>query len=551
VARARAVALEQKALDALPKEERKALEPLTPEEELIRVKALLGAGQDDAAEDAADAAYDALPAAQKWTPAGCEILLVRAKAIAEKRERGRAADSLADAVARCKGDPEQHARILYLAGKYAALDGRHAQAAERYLTLEKLHPTSRLADDARVNAAFSYFELGSEARFTELLSGLPDDYPDGDMVLDGVFRLAMRRIEKGDWSGAASVLDRAAALVGDHDNERGTELSGRERYFRARAWIETGESERGLAEYEAIVRDDPLSYYMLHAWSRLLEKDPARARAAREQAMERAASQPFTFEHRPEFEEPGFVRAMELLRQGDVDRGKREIRALGLMEPGASPAVLWGVALLYERAGAAKLSHGVARGLLTDWLSRWPAGDWVKAWEIAYPRPHRGIVERESKRTGVPESLIYGVMREESAFDPEAVSPADAFGLMQLIVPTAKLYARPLGLPYDSSSLRRPGINIRIGTQALAKLLERFDENPLLTIPGYNAGPGRPTQWLRDRPNVDFDVWVELIPYSETRRYVRRVLSSRAAYAVLYDAPRAQDALVLPERLGS
>jgi soluble lytic murein transglycosylase len=140
-------------------------------------------------------------------------------------------------------------------------------------------------------------------------------------------------------------------------------------------------------------------------------------------------------------------------------------------------------------------------------------------------------------------------MREESAFDPQAVSHADAHGLMQLIVPTAKLYAAPLGLPSDSMSLKRPAVNIALGSRALAKLGESFAENPWLAIPAYNAGPGRPRRWLRDHPHADFDVWVELIPYSETRRYTKRVLSSRAAYALLYAPETADTTLSLPAKL--
>ncbi len=410
-------------------------------------------------------------------------------------------------------------------------------------------PGHRLADDARLKAALSYYELGVEARFTELLSSMPERYPEGDMVLDGVFRLALRRIEKGDWQGAASVLDRSFVLIGDRDSARGTEHSGRERYFRARAWMQTGEKERGLAELEAIVRELPMSYYMLHAWSRLSSIDPERAQKAKREAIAKAESQPFAIEHQPEFDSAGFRRAMELLSLGDFERGKREIEALGIAKRGAQPELLWGVALLWARAGSAKDAHEIARGLLTDWLSRWPAGDWLRAWEIAYPRPHRPIVTRESQKRGVPESLIYAVMREESAFDPHAVSHADAYGLMQLIVPTAKLYAKPLGLPWDPSSLKRPSVNIALGTQALSKLDQTFTSNPLLAIPAYNAGPGRPRRWLRERPAVDFDVWVELIPFNETRRYTKRVLSSRAVYARVYEPETADQTLSLPLRL--
>ncbi|HEY1535606.1 MAG TPA: lytic transglycosylase domain-containing protein, partial [Polyangiaceae bacterium] len=128
----------------------------------------------------------------------------------------------------------------------------------------------------------------------------------------------------------------------------------------------------------------------------------------------------------------------------------------------------------------------------------------------------------------------YAIMREESAFDPDAESPADAYGLMQLIVPTAKTMARPLGLPFDRASLKRPSVNVALGSSVLAKYAAAFPENELLAIPAYNAGPNNPKRWLRERPNADFDIWVELIPFVETRRYIKRVLSSRAAYAFLY-----------------
>jgi soluble lytic murein transglycosylase len=212
--------------------------------------------------------------------------------------------------------------------------------------------------------------------------------------------------------------------------------------------------------------------------------------------------------------------------------------------------VLWGLALLYSRAGSAKDAHEIARGLLTDWLSRWPAGDWVKAWELAFPRPYDKLVAREAKKNGIPESLVYAVMREESAFDPDAVSHADAHGLMQLIVPTAKLLAKPVGLPYDADSLKRPAINISLGSRGLGELtLKTFAQNPLLAIPAYNAGPGRPRRWLRERPRMEFDVWVESIPITETRRYTKRVLASRAAYAYLYERRTVPESMALPLRL--
>jgi soluble lytic murein transglycosylase len=81
-------------------------------------------------------------------------------------------------------------------------------------------------------------------------------------------------------------------------------------------------------------------------------------------------------------------------------------------------------------------------------------------------------------------------------------------------------------------------------------LMRRFDKQPLLAIPAYNAGPGRPARWLRERPDLDFDIWVESIPFAETRTYFKHVLSSLASYSWLYERDRAESALRLPLKLG-
>jgi soluble lytic murein transglycosylase len=140
-------------------------------------------------------------------------------------------------------------------------------------------------------------------------------------------------------------------------------------------------------------------------------------------------------------------------------------------------------------------------------------------------------------------------MREESAFDPEAASIADAYGLMQLIVPTARVAAKGTNLPHDRRALLRPSVNVELGCRTLARFSRSFAENPLLAVPAYNAGPTRVKQWLAARPSMEFDLWVEAIPFLETRRYTKRVLASRAAYAFLYEAETAEQAMTLPERI--
>jgi soluble lytic murein transglycosylase len=137
-------------------------------------------------------------------------------------------------------------------------------------------------------------------------------------------------------------------------------------------------------------------------------------------------------------------------------------------------------------------------------------------------------------------------MREESAFDPRVVSPAQAVGLMQLIVPTAKKMGEKLGLSPDEESLKQPAVNIPIGCHYLTVLRGQFPDNPLLAIPGYNAGAGAPKKWITSHPADDFDLWVEHIPYEETRNYTKRVIGTMAAYELLYARDRPSEALRAP-----
>jgi soluble lytic murein transglycosylase len=547
----KAADLVARALSLLPPSERTAAQKPDVPEELVGVEALIDARRYEDGLAAAEALARRVVGDPRSDGVLCRLGIATGKAYSGRRDKKAALDAVTAVFEHCKGDPERHARALFNAGKYAASDARYSDAVRYYGRVEAEHPTSTLADDARLQAALAYLELGVEARFTDLLRTLPDEYPHGDMAIEGLFRLAVRRIDKGDWSSADSVLTRAVKLVGsfEADAARGSELAGRERYFEARAALALGQRAVALDTFERILRELPLSYYMLHAFGRLHELDAPRAERALAEALEHARTD--TRPRPPEHlgRDPGFLRSLELFKVGEITPAVAELDALGLTRPGAGPELLWTVARTYARAGAERLAHDVARRRLTDWLLRWPAGDWADAWRIAFPEPYQRVVEGAAKRAGVPNALVYAIMREESAFDPDAESNADALGLMQLVVPTARLAAKGTTLPHDRRALKRPSVNVELGCRMLAKFSAAFPDNPLLAIPAYNAGPNRVRDWLRDRPSTDFDVWVELIPFLETRRYVKRVLASRAAYAFLDDPAHGATSLLLPKKV--
>ncbi len=160
-----------------------------------------------------------------------------------------------------------------------------------------------------------------------------------------------------------------------------------------------------------------------------------------------------------------------------------------------------------------------------------PATRW--AWDCTFPQPYAEVVQSAEAAEKLPPGLLWAVMRQESAFDPDAVSPAHAVGLMQLLPETARGIAAELGLSHEDARLTSPPYAIRVGARALRKLLDEFHGNVALAVVAYNAGADAVERWLSRAPGMQTDTFVERIPYRETRDYVVRVMGNLARYAYL------------------
>lgn len=154
--------------------------------------------------------------------------------------------------------------------------------------------------------------------------------------------------------------------------------------------------------------------------------------------------------------------------------------------------------------------------------------------DIRYPLLYQDLVARYAKRNTLDPAYVLAIIRTESLFMPDARSPANAVGLMQLLPATARQVARKIGVPRPSiDDLQQPELNVPLGTAYLREQLDRFDNNLALASAAYNAGPHRVSRWLKevDHP-VAADVWVENIPYTETRNYVQRAMSHMTVFQV-------------------
>jgi soluble lytic murein transglycosylase len=153
-------------------------------------------------------------------------------------------------------------------------------------------------------------------------------------------------------------------------------------------------------------------------------------------------------------------------------------------------------------------------------------------YEWRFPLDYLPLVDANASGLRLDVSWVMGLMRSESALAEDAVSPAGARGLMQVTPATARQLAQRHGLRYtDAAQLLQAEVNIRFGTSYLRDLLDRYKDNPVLATGAYNAGPNAVDRWLDERPADEPAIWVETLPYFETRDYIPRVL----AFTTLYD----------------
>ncbi len=309
----------------------------------------------------------------------------------------------------------------------------------------------------------------------------------------------------GDWKQAS----RSIAAMSE-ENRR----TARWRYWAARVAAQQGETASAQQLYESILAED--NYYSAMAAARLKRRIAPNPKGLPLDATQLASIGNL----------PPFVRARELRLSGLVSNAQAEWRfgQDSLQPPARAQAIhlaaRWG---WYDQAVATATGERV-----------------FNDYALLYPRPYDAEVAAAAQVSGLPSDLIYGVIRQESLYRSDAVSTADARGLMQLLPESARRTARLWKQPVPSvTALFEPSVNVVLGAAHLKELLDRFGDQLPVALAGYNAGPGAVQRWLPPRA-MDPDIWIENIPYNETRTYVLRILWNTLVFAWLRD-PQAQD----------
>jgi soluble lytic murein transglycosylase len=231
-------------------------------------------------------------------------------------------------------------------------------------------------------------------------------------------------------------------------------------------------------------------------------------------------------------QEPAYRRALELKRLGLDQDAARELTAL-TDRYSREPDVLMALSMMLNEVGAHHQALRLARARFRDRLERTGGPVAAELWNVAYPT---GLIPtiKSQGTIGVDPFLVAAIIREESQYDWRAVSRVGAIGLMQVMPTTANTVAQQYRLPAVArEDLFDQETNIRIGARYVEQLLGQFSGNVVYTIAAYNAGPIAVGNWISLHGNRTQDEFVELIPYQETRQYVKRVLRSYKEYVRL------------------
>lgn len=359
--------------------------------------------------------------------------------------------------------------------------------------------------------------LAAQARY-EQVSALVGSERAGDYALALAFGLAWDRRAPEALAAFAKLptqrLDdnarawqaRAALWVGDweqversiHAMSSAQQTQARWQYWAARAAAARDDGARAERLYQTILPSD--NYYAANAALRLgrqPEPHPQRL-AVNEDVIATLAAH------------AGFVRA-------------RELFLCGLKS--AAAAEWAGATLALDAGQRAQAVHLAARWQWHDMSVTTAAREHVfYDYVLLYPQPYEEQVQAAAKLANLDATLIYGVIRQESLFRTDVVSSAGAVGLAQVLPGTARQIARAWQQPVPAAAeLFDPAVNITLGAAHLRDLMNRYGQQTIVALAGYNAGERAVERWLPTAP-IDADIWTENIPYNETREYVQRVL---------------------------
>ena len=426
--------------------------------------------------------------------------------------------------------------LSYLAQTYA----RARQWDQARATTEELRrafPTSSVTPRTFVAVGQIAKEAKNTVDASYFLRAAVNGFGSSIEVAQAQFDLAWEAHEAKNFSDSSRMLTEHLAYYAD----KNTDNRGRAGYWAARDWERAGKLAEARALYEAMQARYDANWYGYLAKQRLdvLTKTTQPKNFAADSIVARAVANLKTVTVAEESAAPEadarIVKADQLSNIGLDEWALKELTTAGATAPD-SPKINLAIAQIYRSDDDNVRALNTLRRSFPDYSQMKPEEMTREQWDVFYPLKHWDIIVQESKNRDLDPYQVAGLIRQETIFTTRAKSGANAYGLMQVIVPTARLTARKYGVNREITveSLYEPRLNIQLGTAYLRDQIDKYGRIEYVAA-AYNAGPGRVVQWKASLP-LEIDEWAEAVPFKETRGYIQGVVRNWLQYKRLYDS---------------
>ena len=434
--------------------------------------------------------------------------------------------------------PQLHAEALF---RLAEALRRSNRASESAVVVDRLlaqHSATRWAERALADLADFLDKQGRGSGAAARYGQLASRYPKSDSASEASYQVGWFAYKSKNYVDAARLLEQHLAAYRYPD----TKFIGEAGLWAGKAEERLGNRSRALALYGLVADRFPYGYHGRMALQRAAKLRAADSKLKPEQAkpgsdLERIAQNMLHVEQIRETadgSEAGRVaKAGDLEVIGLTDLAIKELNK-ALERAPDSPKLNLRLAQIYSERGETFQATLVLRKGYPDLYSYRDADVPREAWEIFFPLIEWNTIKQEAGRYGIDPYLAAGLIRQESVFNPNAVSRVGARGLMQVMPATGQLIAKQQGAgSIAAADLFNPSLNVKLGMGYLAQMIAQLGRIEYAAA-GYNAGPGRVKRWVAERGSLDIEDWIESIPISETRGYVQGVLRYAANYRRLY-----------------
>ena len=504
------------------------LSPASVEEAITRADRLYSAKKFNDAVTAFGEAFAKFPAT-----ATTENQLRRGIAASSARKTPEAVAALS-AVPTSAGELKAEA-LFYLAQTYA----RARQWEQARATAEELRrtfPNSSFTPRAFVSVGQIARDAKNQADTTYFFRAAVNGFSNSIEVAQAQFDLAWEAHEAKNFAESSRMLTEHLAFYAD----RNTDNRGRAGYWAARDSERAGKLAEARALYEAMLARYDANWYGYLAKQRLdvLSRNTPAKTFPPDSVVARAVANLKTVTVAEETVDPTaetrMTKANQLWNVGLDDWALKELAKAGERAPD-SPKVNLATAQIYRSNDDNVRALNTLRRSFPDYSQMKPEEMTREQWDVFYPLAYWDIIVQESKAKNLDAYQVAGLIRQETIFTTRAKSGANAYGLMQVLVPTARLTARKYGVGREitAESLYEPRLNIQLGTAYLRDQIDKFGRIEYVAA-AYNAGPGRVPGWKATLP-LEIDEWAEAVPFKETRGYIQGVVRNRLQYMRLYD----------------